>query len=118
MAKNKAVTSSRFPYLPIKVSTKKDFELEALFDTGYDGGIILPSKLISNGEVSGWLVDCKLADDSIIKVPAYIGSVSVGNKKLNNIIVLIMGDEPIVGREVMKYFKITFDHGKKIILEA
>lgn len=117
MAKNKTITASRFPYLPIKVSIKKDFELEALLDTGYDGGIVLPPKLISNGEVSGWLVDCKLADDSIVKVPAYIGSVSVGNKKLNNITVLIMGDEPIVGREVMKYFKITFDHGKKVIVE-
>lgn len=117
MAKNKTITSSRFPYLPIKVSTKKDFELEALLDTGYDGGVILPPKLISNGEVSGWLVDCKLANDLIIEAPAYIGSVRIGNKKLNNITVLIMGDEPIVGLEIMKYFKVIFDHGRKVIVE-
>lgn len=117
MAKNKVVTSSRFPYLPIKVSVKKDFELEALVDTGYDGGVILPPKLISNGEVSGWLVDCKLADDSMVKVPAYIGSVRLGNKKLNDITVLVMGDEPIIGREIIKHFKVIFDHGKKIIVE-
>lgn len=117
MAKNKIVTSSHFPYLPIKVSTKKDFELEALLDTGYDGGVIVPPKLISNGEVSGWLVDCKLADNSIVEVPAYIGSVRLGNKKLNNITVLIMGDEPVIGREVIKYFKVILDHGSKITLE-
>lgn len=117
MAKSKIITSSRFPYLPIKVSTKKDFELEALLDTGYDGGVIVPPKLIANGEVSGWLVDCKLADNSIVEVPAYIGSVRLGNKKLNNITVLIMGDEPVIGREVIKYFKVTLDHGQKIIVE-
>lgn len=117
MAKNKTVTSSRFPYLPVKISTKKDFELEALVDTGYDGGVILPPKLISNGEVSGWLVDCKLADDSMVKVPAYIGSVRLGNKKLSSITVLVMGDEPIIGREIIKHFKIIFDHGRKVIIE-
>ncbi len=118
MAKNKIVTSSRFPYLPIKVSTaKKDFELEALLDTGYDGGVIVPPKLITNGEVSKWLVDCKLADNSIVEVSAYLGSVRLGSKKLNDITVLIMGDEPIIGREVMKHFKVTLDHGRKIILE-
>lgn len=118
MAKNKTVTSFHFPYLLINISIKrKNFELEALLDTGYDGGVVLPPKLISNGEVSGWLVDCKLADDSIIEVPAYIGLVKIGNKKLNNITVLIMGDEPIIGREVIKHFKVTLDHGRKIILE-
>lgn len=117
MAKNKTLTSSRFPYLPVKVSIKKDFELEALVDTGYDGGVILPPKLISNGEVSGWLVECKLADDSMVKVPAYIGLVRLGSKKLNDITVLVMGDEPIIGREIIKHFKVIFDHGRKIIVE-
>lgn len=118
MAKNKIVTSYSFPYLLVYVSTtKKDFELEALLDTGYDGGVIIPPKLITNGEVSGWLVDCKLADNSIVEVPAYLGLVRLGNKKLNDITVLIMGDEPIIGREVIKHFKITLDHGRKIILE-
>lgn len=118
MAKNKTIISSRFPYLPIKVAIKKDFKLEALLDTGYDGGVILPPKLISNGEVSGWLVDCKLANNAVVEAPAYIGSVTIGNKRLNNITVLIMGDEPIVGREVMKYFKVIFDHGRKVIVES
>jgi len=117
MAKSKTVTYSHFPYLPISISTVKgNFELEALLDTGYDGGVVLPPTLITNGEVSGWLVNCKLADNSIIEVPAYLGSVILGNKKLNNITVLIMGDEPIIGRSIIKYFKIILDHGRKIVL--
>lgn len=117
MAKNKKVTSSHFPYLLIRVlTTKKDFKLEALLDTGFDGGVILPPKLVANGEVSGWLVDCKLADNSIVEVPAYIGSVKLGSKELDNISILIMGDEPIIGREVIKHFKITLEYGRKIIL--
>lgn len=43
MAHNKIVISSNFPYLPISVSVaKKDFESEALIDTGYSGGIVIP----------------------------------------------------------------------------
>lgn len=118
MAQNKTVTSFRFPYLHIKVSiTKKDFEWEALIDTGYDGGVIIPPTLITNGEVSGWLVDCKLADNSIVEVQAYLGSVRLGDKKLNNITVLIMGDEPIIGRGIIKHFKIILDHGQKVVLK-
>src|SRR3989338_10655869 len=118
MAKNKTVTSSRFPYLPVNISiTEKEFELEALLDTGYDGGVVLPPMFITNGEVSGWLVDCKLADNSIVEVSAYLGSVRLGNKKLNNTTVLVMGDEPIIGREVIKHFKIILDYGRKIILD-
>ena len=118
MAKNKFVTSLRFPYLSIKVSTnRKYFEFEALLDTGYDGGVVVPPKLITNGEVSGWVVNCKLADNSIVQVPAYLGLVRLGNKKLNNITVLIMGDEPIIGREVIKYFRIILDYGQKVVVE-
>lgn len=118
MAKSKVVTSLRFPYCSIRISILKvHFELEALLDTGYDGGVILPPKLITNGEVSGWLVNCKLADNRIIEVPAYLGSVKLGGKRLKDITVLVMGDEPIIGRSLIKHFKIILDHGRKIILE-
>ena len=119
MAKSKAVTSFHFPYFLVIISTLKgNFEVEALLDTGYDGGVILPAKLLTNGELSGWWVNCKLADNSIVEVPAYLGSVRLGGKKLNNITVLVMGDEPMIGRGVIKSFKITLDHGRKIVVEG
>lgn len=118
MARTTVLKSSHFPYIPVRVSIKQRvLKLEALMDTGFDGEIILPPGLVTNGEFSYWYVDCKLADESIVKIPAFKCSLRLVNKELNNVNVLIMGDEPIIGREVIKHFKITLDHGKKIILE-
>lgn len=118
MAKNKKVESSHFPYLPLEIILKQnEHTLEALLDTGFDGFLVLPPRLITNGEAPDLYEACKLADNSVIRVPIFIGSVKLGSRELNNITFLIMGDEPIIGREVMKYFKIILDHGRKIILE-
>lgn len=116
MAQNKIV-SFRFPYLPIEATIKQHKQsLEALLDTGFDGYVVLPPGLVTNGEVPDLYESCKLADDSVIRVPIFIGAVKLGRRKLNKITFLIMGDEPIIGREVIKYFKIILDHGRKIML--
>ena len=46
-----------------------------------------------------------------------MGSVKFWNKNLNNITILVMGDEPIIGREVIKHFKVILEHGQKVIVE-
>lgn len=118
MAKSKKVESLQFPYLPIEVTFKQNKHIiKALLDTGFDGYLVLPPGLITNGEAPDLYESCKLADNSIIRVPIFIGSAKLGSRKLNNITFLIMGDEPIIGREVIKHFKITLDHGRKIVLE-
>lgn len=117
MVQNKVV-SSRFPYLPIEVTIKQHKQsLEALLDTGFDGYVVLPPGVMTNGEAPDLYESCKLADDSVIRVPIFIGAAKLGKRKLNKITFLVMGDEPIIGREVIKYFKIVLDHGQKIILE-
>lgn len=118
MAQTRKVESSHFPYLPIEVTFKQNkHTLETLLDTGFDGYLVLPPGLVTNGEVADLYESCKLADNSVIKVPVFIGSVKIARKKLNKVTFLIMGDEPIIGREVIKHFKIILDHGRKIILE-
>lgn len=118
MAKSRKVESFHFPYLPIKVTFKhNEHTLETLLDTGFDGYLVLPPGLITDGEAADLYESCKLADNSVVRVPVFIGSVKLGSKKLNRITFLIMGDEPIIGREVIKHFKITLDYGRRIILE-
>lgn len=118
MAQSKILISSRFPYLPVKVEIgQTKYKVEALLDTGFDGEIILSPSLISNGKLSKQTAVCKLADNSIVEVPTYMGSIKLGRHTLNKILIIVMGDEPIIGREVIKHFKVTLDHGKKIILE-
>lgn len=119
MAQNQKVVSSHFPYITIEITLKHNkHTLEALLDTGFDGYIVLPPGLITNGEAPDLYESCKLADDSIIRVPVFIGSVKVARKKFNKITFIIMGDEPIIGRKIIEHFKITLDHGVKVILEG
>lgn len=119
MAQDKILISTNFPYLPIRVKVnQRKLMVEALIDTGFDGEFILPPRLITNGKLSMQFVDCKLADNSIVRVPTYMGLIKVGSKLLNRILIIIMGDEPIIGREIIKHFKVIFDHGRKVIVEA
>ena len=40
---NGELTSSRFPYLPVRWQVRQQtYEAEALLDTGFDGGIAVP----------------------------------------------------------------------------
>ena len=75
------------------------------------------AKIFTNGQLPPKFVTCKLADNSIIETPLYRGTIKLGGKKLSDILVLIMGDEPIIGRSIIKHFKITLDHGRRIILD-
>lgn len=118
MAQDKILTSNRFPYLPIKVKvSQRKLTVEALIDTGFDGEFILPPQLITDGKLSMQFVECKLADNSIVRVPTYMGSIKIGSKHLDKILIIVMGDEPIVGREIIKHFKVILDHGRKVIVE-
>ena len=50
MVMKKILTSARFPYIPLTVMVNKRSEtIEALLDTGFDGDIILPEGLLTNG---------------------------------------------------------------------
>jgi predicted aspartyl protease len=45
----KRVTSSRFPYLPLRFQIRQyTHEGEALIDSGFDGGIVVPPSLLEN----------------------------------------------------------------------
>lgn len=90
MARTTVLISSHFPYLPVKVTVKQRiFDVEALLDTGFDGEIILPSGLATNGELPYWYVDCKLANESVVKIPAFKCSLKLANKKINEVTAII-----------------------------
>ena len=118
MAIGRKIISTRFPYIPVQVFVSENiYKLEALIDTGFDGQVILPPSLVANGQLPKRFVICKLADNSIVEMLAHRGSIKLGGKKLKDVLVIIMGDEPIIGREVIKHFKITLEYGRKIILD-
>lgn len=117
MAQNKSIISSKFPYLPASIAVKGiKHDCVSLLDTGFDGDIALPASVVTNGESPKRFIICKLADNSIVEVPSYIGSITLGGKILKDVVVIIMGNEPIIGRGIISHFNIVLDHGKRVIV--
>ncbi len=112
------VESDRFPYLPVRLTIGgREAQFEALLDTGFDGGVAVPEDTIASGQTAEWSLSFYLADGSVVDVPAYLGRVQVGELLPVTTIIITLGGEPILGRAVTDQFKITLDHGQRIVVE-
>src|SRR3712207_4404551 len=118
MAMTQQVISTHFPYLPLTITVRNRTEsLEALLDTGFDGYIVLPHGLMTNGTPPDGYLQWMLADGSTVQAPAYLGTVHLGSFGPFDAVITILGDEPIVGRSLTNHFGITLDHGHRVIVE-
>lgn len=117
----RTVISTRFPYLLITIAIRKREEtVEALLDTGFDGDIIIPPGLITNGKPPDSYMRWTLADGSTVFAPAYLGKVEVadlGDAGLFAAVISVLGDEAIIGRSLSNRFSITLDHGRRVIVK-
>ena len=110
--------SSRFPYLPITARIEeREATVEALFDTGFDGHIVVPQALIANGQPPRGHLRWTLADGSTVLAPYYLGTIRIGALGPFPALVTVLGDEPLMGREIAARFTITLDHGERVTVE-
>src|SRR5688572_17542972 len=79
------VASSHFPYLTIRVtirqpraSNHQEIQFEALVDTGFDGGVVIPKALLDPSLTPVRYLPWSLADDSQVLLPAFLGDVQIG----------------------------------------
>lgn len=122
MAIKQSVTSSRFPYLLIhlhlqqgKVRLETDFE--ALLDTGFDGDVVIPKEMIGENFKPAGYLSWKLADSSEVLAAAYLGQAKIGSLDSVPVVIIALGDEPMIGRNFTNRYKIILDRGKKLVIE-
>ena len=96
---------------------RREEKIEVLLDTGFDGDIAIPKGMLTNGGIPDGLLPWKLADESKVIAPAYIGKIRIGQMTPLPVVVITLGDEPLIGQGIIKHFKITLDHGKRVIVE-
>ncbi len=89
-----------------------------MLDTGFEGDVAVTADLISVGSQPDGHVPCQLADGSEIVAPFYRGLVELGGLGAFAILILALGDEPIVGRGVTDRFLVTLDHGREVRIES
>ncbi len=116
MAKS-ILKSSRYPYIKVFIEVlQRDLKIEALVDTGFDGDISLPARLILNGKPPDGHTSWIIASGESLRAPYFFGFIKLGSYKLF-VQIIVLGNEPIIGRGVLDQFKVTFDHGRNIIVE-
>lgn len=112
------VVSARFPYLPLHLEVRhRVADVEALLDTGFDGDVIVPSHLVTNGQAPNGHLRWELADGSRVLAPYYLGMVRIGTLGPYPVVVTALGDEPMVGRKLIERFTVILDHGQRLIVE-
>ena len=119
MSQGVPVRSSRFPYVPVHLEVRQRVvDADALLDTGFDGHVAVPARLLRNGQAQrpdGYM-RWTLADGSVVSAPVYAGRISVGRMGPYPAAVTVLGDEVIIGVRVAARFTITLDHGHEVIV--
>ena len=115
---NQRIVSSRFPYLPIRIRVRDHDESgEALLDTGFDGGIVVPQGFFADEEQPDWYVWWTVADERRVLAPIYSGTIELDGFGPFQTLVTALGDEMLVGLQVASRFSILLDHGVQVIVE-
>lgn len=113
--------STHFPYLPIHIqigtSSKLSLDVEVLVDTGFGGGVAIPRGTLDLSNLPFMNTKWVLADGSEILTPAYLGYVRIGEFEPVLSAIIVLGDEPLLGRQVLNHFTLILDHGQKIIVK-
>ena len=119
-----AVRSTTFPYLPVHVRLGNqqypdyEFDVDALVDTGFDGGLAVSRSVIPSTVPSLGQYLCELADGSSINVFAYLGFLSIGHLQPIRSIVIALLHQTLLGRSVTNHFRLSFFYGRQVILES
>jgi predicted aspartyl protease len=113
------VVGPAYPYLTIRIQTRgHDREAAALVDTGFTGDLAVPRSFF---EPDVGLPDARsaweLADGTTIDAPLYVATVEIVGLPPIPAALIALGNEFILGRGIIDRFKVTFEHGERVIVE-
>jgi predicted aspartyl protease len=113
--------SNHAPYIQIRLKFAGDnspLEVEALVDTGFDGFVAFPQSRLPDSVRAVGRQIWTLADGS-----RSVSSLYEGTAEVLGIAATFTGDVAMFGREIMvgrrftDHFRVTFDHGRQVLVE-
>ena len=111
--------SRHSPYPFLRVSCRiqgRDFDISGFVDTGYDGGLVIPESERVGFVEPMTLIPIRLGDGSQINAGEYIGTLTLEDRQLE-VTVLFLGNEYLIGREVVDQLHLCFHHGEYLEIE-
>lgn len=111
--------SHDYPFLEVSI-TVRSFRTSsrALIDTGFDGYLILPVSFAGSLGTPDSRAQWTLADGTPIFLPEYRGGIEIMGLGLTFMArIVLMGDECLIGQGIVRRLKVTFDHGREVVVE-
>ena len=113
------MTAAPYPYLTVHLRVH-DYRAEepALVDTGFDGHLAIPEAVAATLPPPLYLRRIRTASGQVVRVPAYLGTVELADQPGPfDALVIALGDEYLIGLPVVNRFRVTFDHGQRVVVE-
>ncbi len=113
------ITSTSYPNLYIRVKVR-GYKAEdvAIVDTGFTGHLAIPQSIFNgNLGLPDSRVYIEIANGDKVSAPVYFGIVELVGLASIPSAIIVLGNNYLLGRSVIDHFKITFDHGKRIVVE-
>ncbi len=113
------MTAAPYPYLAVRFRVQDYIAEEpALVDTGFDGHLAIPEALAATLPPPLYLRRIRTASGQVVRVPAYLGTVEfVDQPGPFDALVIAQGDEFLIGLPMVNRFRVTFDHGQRVLVE-
>lgn len=121
MAPPTTVVTPAYPYVEIEFAVG-DFRsptLLAYVDTGFDGYLIIPAAQTGLLGPPQFSAPWELGDGSVVQAEEYRGEVHVSGLAVTiPVRITLLGEEYLVGRGIVDHLRMTFDHGRRLLVEG
>jgi len=94
-----------------------ELDLEAVVDTGFDSGLIVPDGLIPDHVPTAGDTMCELADGRSFRARSYRGWVSVGSFPPMPATIIALPGRALLGLAVTNRYRLSFLYGREVVLE-
>ena len=93
-------------------------EIWGFVDTGFDGYLAIPTSLAQELGPEDYVARWEFADGSLVEAAEYVGRIEfVGLATPLAARVTAMGEEFLIGRGLIDRFRLTFERGRRLLLE-
>ena len=108
-----------YPSLAVRFTVEHSTQVvSALVDTGFDGHLAVPASLISGFPSPAYRQRVETATGQVVAVPVFPGTLEfTGSPGSLDVLIIALGDEFLVGLLSINHFRVTFDHGQRLIIE-
>ena len=113
------VRAGRYPSLQVRFSIDGDTnEAIALVDTGCDVHLVVPQSLIARLPLPIRERRMRTVSDEVVTVPSYLGLIQIREVDVSmEGLIAALGTEYLLGLPLLNHYRVTFDHGERVIVE-